>query len=72
MSINFITRQCNEQGFQDFYQILVGFLDIGLVLLDTKLLAPDNKKMKEYMRYRNENLTIKMQNLSWYMCHICV
>ena len=31
--------------FKTFYQILVGFLDIGLVLLDTKLLAPDNKKM---------------------------
>ena len=30
--------------FKTFYQILVGFLDIGLVLLDTKLLAPDNKK----------------------------
>ena len=32
--------------FKTFYQILVGFLDIGLVLLDTKLLAPDNKKWR--------------------------
>ena len=41
MRINFITRHSNEQ---DFHQLLVRFLDIGLVLLDTKLLAPDNKK----------------------------
>ena len=40
MSINFITRQSNEQGFQS----LIGFLDIRLVLLDTKFLAPGNKE----------------------------
>ena len=45
MRINFITRHSNEQDFQDFHQLLVRFLDIGLVLLDTKLLAPGNKKL---------------------------
>ena len=42
-SVNFITRQCNEQGFLDFHQNLVRFLDIGLVLLDSKFLAPTTK-----------------------------